>query len=89
MTKRRGPTRVTFSSADVTSTPFTDTVAFASGTVRGIVTRMSASPPVTIDAGEDSTATVKSWVVAAADTDAPPSANPHASAAHAWQCRLG
>ena len=41
------------SSVEVTSTPFTDTVALSSGTVRGIVTRTSASPPVTIAAGED------------------------------------
>jgi hypothetical protein len=39
------------SSVEVTSLPFRNTFALCSGTFRGIVTRTSPSPPVTMSRG--------------------------------------
>src|SRR5688572_17116951 len=65
------------------SEPFSNTVVCCIGTVRGTLTSMSASPPVTMLAGLDKTRIAKSCVVSAAETGAPPSAQTQASAAQA------
>ena len=62
---------------------FSNTVTYCIGTVRGTLTSMSASPPVTMLAGLDRTRTAKSCVVSADETGAPPSAQTQASAAQA------
>ncbi len=63
------------------SEPFSSTVACCIGTVRGTLTSTSASPPVTMLAGLESTRIVKSVVVSAVETGALPSAQTQASAA--------
>ena len=65
------------------SEPFNSTVTCCIGTVRGTLTSTSASPPVTMLAGLESTRTAKSCVVSAAETEAPPSAQTQATTTQA------